>query len=192
MTARTTRTAPATLERHDHLRLFCALRLPDPALDELLAWQERVLAGAPGVRQLGREHLHVTLAFLGRRPADDLPVVGAALREAVAGIVAPVLVPRRYRETRSVGMVVCDDVGGRATRMAARLQRRLERAKIYRPEARPWLPHITVARFRERPHLRPEVPSDTPFSPSEAAVYHSLLRPSGAQYDVLELVALGG
>jgi hypothetical protein len=30
------------------------------------------------------------------------------------------------------------------------------------------------------------------FSPSEAALYHSVLRPDGAQYEVLEAVALGG
>jgi len=192
MTARTAAPADGTLARRDYLRLFCGLRLPEDALERLLAWQAREFGSAAGVRLLGREHLHVTLAFLGRRPAGDVALVGHALREAVAGIDAPVLVPRHYRETRSVGMLVCDDVGGRATRIAARLQRRLERAKIYRPEARPWLPHITVTRFRERPRLRPELPEEARISPSEAAVYHSLLRPGGAHYDVLELVALGG
>jgi len=28
--------------------------------------------------------------------------------------------------------------------------------------------------------------------PSDAALYHSVLRPTGAQYEVLERVALGG
>jgi hypothetical protein len=36
------------------------------------------------------------------------------------------------------------------------------------------------------------VPDLGAFSPSDAAVYHSLLRPSGAQYEILETVALGG
>ena len=63
---------------------------------------------------------------------------------------------------------------------------------VYRPENRVWLAHVTVARFRERPRAGPGVPSLGPVSPSEAALYHSVLRPSGAQYEILESVALGG
>jgi hypothetical protein len=47
-------------------------------------------------------------------------------------------------------------------------------------------------RFRERARLRPPTPDLGAFSPSDAAVYHSALRPDGAQYTVLESVALGG
>ncbi len=55
-----------------------------------------------------------------------------------------------------------------------------------------WHPHITVIRFRQAPRLRPDVPDLGTFSPSGAAVYHSVLRPTGAQYEILETVALGG
>src|SRR5215211_4532760 len=57
---------------------------------------------------------------------------------------------------------------------------------------RAWLPHVTVLRFRERPRLRPELPDLGEVSPSEAAVYSSVLRPTGAQYEILESVPLGG
>jgi hypothetical protein len=49
-----------------------------------------------------------------------------------------------------------------------------------------------VLRFRERPRLRPSLPDLGRFSPSDAAVYLSRLRPTGAQYEVVESVALGG
>jgi hypothetical protein len=49
-----------------------------------------------------------------------------------------------------------------------------------------------VARFRERPRLTPAVPDLGSFSPSEVALYHSVLRPAGAQYEILVSVALGG
>ena len=67
--------------------------------------------------------------------------------------------PVRYRETRSVGMLVLEDVGGAATALAADLGERLERLGVYRRENRPWLPHITVLRFRERPRLAPPAKS---------------------------------
>ena len=57
---------------------------------------------------------------------------------------------------------------------------------------RPWLPHLTVARWRVPPQLRPELPSVGTFVPSDAAAYLSRLHPGGARYEVLESVALGG
>jgi 2'-5' RNA ligase len=84
------------------------------------------------------------------------------------------------------------DEVGTAAGAASELFRRLEELGVYRREARAWLPHVTVLRFRERPRLAPPVPDLGVFSPSEAAVYHSVLRPTGAQYEVLDAVRLGG
>jgi RNA 2',3'-cyclic 3'-phosphodiesterase len=178
-------------QSRDRIRLFCALRLPEPTLDALVDWQGRALRGS---RVVPREHLHITLAFLGHRPADELPSIVEALREAAAGGERPLLRALGYRETRSVGMLVLDDEDDRATSLAVELHERLEQLGVYRRENRPWLPHLTVIRFRERPRLRPELDPAVaePFAPSEAAVYLSRLRPSGAQYEVLDSVALGG
>jgi RNA 2',3'-cyclic 3'-phosphodiesterase len=173
----------------ERLRLFLALRVPDDVLDEIERWQHEQLQS---VRLVGREHLHVTLAFLGHRPMGELEAIVAALRDAAAGATEIRLTPTRYRETRSVGMLVLDDEGGRAARFAGDLQERLERLGVYRRESRPWLPHLTVARWRERPRLRPETPSVGTFVPSDAAAYLSRLHPGGARYEVLESVALGG
>ena len=183
-------TSPASVGDRERLRIFCALRLPDEWLDGLVEWQ-RTIDTPPGVRLVARDNLHVTLAFLGHRPRDELEGVATALREAAAGAAQPVLRVVRYRETRSVGMLVCDDEDGRAAALADDLHTRLERLGVYRREARPWLPHVTVLRFRERPRLRPPLPELGPASPSEAAAYLSVLRPTGAEYAVLESVALG-
>ena len=173
----------------DRLRLFCALRLPAPTVDELTAWQARHLPG--GVRAVERGNLHVTLAFLGSRPAGDVEPVADELRTAAAAAAGIVLRPERYRETRSVGMIVYTDPSGAATALADELGERLERRGLYRREGRPWLPHVTVARFRERPRLGPPPDGLGAISPSDAAVYSSVLRPAGAQYVVLESTALG-
>jgi RNA 2',3'-cyclic 3'-phosphodiesterase len=172
----------------DRLRLFLALRLPDGVLDEIGRWQSAAL---PGVRLVPREHLHVTLAFLGHRPAGELDAIVDVLRELAAGVPEIRLTPVRYRETRSVGMVVLEDGEDRAAALAEGLHERLERLGVYEREGRRWLPHLTVARWRERPHLRPEPPPRRTFVPSDAAAYLSRLRPGGAEYRVLESVALG-
>jgi 2'-5' RNA ligase len=172
--------------------LFCALRLPDETLDELVAWQRDVLADVPRVRPVSPDHLHITLAFLGHRPVGELESILGVLREAAAGAESPRLAVGGYRETRSVGMLTCDDEGGRAAALADDLQERLVALGVYERERRRWLPHVTVVRFRERPRLQPAPPRLAPFVPSDAAAYLSRLRPGGAQYEVLESMEVGG
>jgi 2'-5' RNA ligase len=158
----------------------------------IAAWQRDVLGAPEGVRVVPRDHLHATIAFLGSRPADELVPISTAVGAAAQDGARPVLRLTRYRETRSVAMLVFDDEEGRAGRIAADVQRRLVGLGVYKAEKRPWLPHVTVARFRQPPRLKPPLPDLGAVSPSEAAVYHSVLRPGGAQYEVLESVELGG
>jgi 2'-5' RNA ligase len=164
----------------ERLRLFLALRLSADVLDAIERWQRAELPG--NVRVLRREQLHVTLAFLGHRPAGELEPIVGVLRAAAAEAGEIRLVPARYRETRSVGMLVLEDEGGRAARLAGDVHERLEELGVYRREDRPWLPHLTVARWRERPRLRLEPPPVGTFVPSDAAAYLSRLHPGGAQY----------
>jgi 2'-5' RNA ligase len=168
---------PASLEGHERPRLFCALRLPDEALDVLSEWQNSHIRGG---RPVPPDHLHITLAFLGHRPVAELESILAALRESAAAGGPIRLVPERYRETRTVGMLALTDPLGGAVRLADDLQRRLEKLGVYERERRPWLPHLTVVRFRERPRLQPPLPGRGEIMPSDAAVYLSRLRSSGA------------
>ncbi len=177
------------MESDERIRLFCALRLSDDVLDGFVAWQA---AHLPEGRLVPRENLHVTLAFLGHRPVTEAEAVVGELRAAAAAAGPMRFEPCRYGETRSVGMLVLDDEGGAGTLMAADLHARLAALGSYRPEARPWLPHVTVLRFRRPPRLRPPLPNVRSIVPSDAAAYLSRLRPGGAQYEVLESVALGG
>jgi RNA 2',3'-cyclic 3'-phosphodiesterase len=181
-----------TVGGDERIRLFVGLRLPEDTLDSLEDWQLEAFADARDVRVVPRANLHITLAFLGSRPAAELEPIAQSLRDAAAGAEIPVLALRRYRETRSVGMLVLHDAEGRATALARDLHARLEQLGVYEREKRPWLPHATVVRFRRPPRLRPRLPALREVSPSEAAVYHSLLRRGGAQYVALETVRLGG
>ena len=180
-----------TVARDERLRLFLGFPLPEPAADAVARWQRDELP-EQDVRPVSRENLHVTIAFLGSRPAGEVGSIADALRAAVEGVAPPVLTPLRYRETRAVGMLVFADDDGRATQIAEDAHRRLAELGVYEPERREWLPHLTVVRFRERPRLRPAILELGPVTMSDAAVYMSRLRPTGAQYEVVESVPLGG
>jgi 2'-5' RNA ligase len=93
-------------------------------------------------------------------------------------------------------MVVLEDVGGAATALADDVQERLDRLGVYRREGRPWLPHLTVVRFKERAGLSSGAPNICSHV-VRSALYRSLLGrgpggDGGARYDVLETAALGG
>ncbi|HEX4929222.1 MAG TPA: 2'-5' RNA ligase family protein [Gaiellaceae bacterium] len=172
----------------ERLRLFLGLQIPEDTLSTIQAWQARELSG----RIVPRENLHITMAFLGARPAADLPAVLRILGDAANAVAPPLLELVRYRETRSVGMLVLSDSTGSSDRLAVRLHEELAALGVYRPERRPWLPHVTVLRFREPPRLSPPLPELPEFAPSGAAAFLSRLHPSGARYEVLESFPLGG
>ena len=93
-------TSAGSVGGDERLRLFLALELPSATLDELDAWSAANLSGG---RITSREHLHVTLAFLGSRPAGEVDSIVGALRDAVAaGLEAIAFEAVRWRETRSV------------------------------------------------------------------------------------------
>jgi 2'-5' RNA ligase len=183
----------------ERIRLFCALQLPDETVARVVAWQSEHLRDG---RIVPPENLHVTLAFLGSRPAEEVPAIMAELRAAAGGAGPIELRPEGYRETRSVGMIVLEDVGGAATALADDLAERLEGLGAYRREARPWLPHLTVLRFKKRAGLSPEVGNIRSINVVRSALYRSVLgrgsaenssaEHSGARYDALETAALGG
>jgi len=183
-------TSDASVDGDGALRLFCALTLPTETLARLAAWQAQLPGGC--YRRVPRENLHVTLAFLGARPVAEVDAIGAELGAAAAAGGPIVLRALRYRETRSVGMLVFDDQDGVAGELARDLHERLQQLGVYEPERRAWLPHVTVVRFRERPRLAPPLPGLGAVAPSGAAVYMSRLRPSGAEYVVVQNCRLGG
>ena len=177
---------PGTVEGDERIRLFLALELPDDAVEALVGWGEEHLTGGRPVTSF-----HITLAFLGSRPQIELGPIVDVLRHEAAETEPFLLEPVRYRETQSVGMLVLADPSGRATALAERVQLGLERLGVYERERRPWLPHVTVLRFRERPRIRPPLPALEPFAPSGAAALLSRLHPSGARYETLESCAFG-
>ena len=177
--------SPGTVEGDERVRLFLALELPADVTAELARWGKEHLSRARPVTSF-----HITLAFLGSQPRRALEPIIDVLRRESATTESFVLEPVRYRETRSVAMLVLADPSGRATALAERVQNGLEQLGVYERERRPWLPHVTVLRFRERPRLSPPLPELRPFVPSGAAALLSRLHPSGARYEVLESYAL--
>ena len=177
------------------LRLFVALDLPDAARAALARFRD---AAADTVvwRPLPESSFHVTLAFLGYRPEEEVERVAGVLgalpawsppKSALAeGLLLP---PRRAR----VLTVALADPAGALGALQAAVSAGLAGAGLYEPEARPFRPHVTVARLRPRtrPPRTAEVHLDPlEFSAEAVTLYVSRLHPSGARYEPLARAAL--
>jgi RNA 2',3'-cyclic 3'-phosphodiesterase len=134
------------------VRLFVALDLPDPVLDELVAWQAEAFGALPDLRPLPRASLHITLAFLGYQAVRDVErIEEVAFEKAVEPFdlrpIDVVEVPKRKPRLYAVGLEEPAEALGR---WQADLSRRLHEARLYQPEKRPFWPHVTVARVKSR------------------------------------------
>lgn len=184
--------------REPRARLFVALELPAPIREALASWRGPVLAAASdALRPLADEGLHVTLCFLGGQPADQVHAVLAAVLAAVSGLPAAPLrlgdglwLPRRGPKVLAVGLA---DPAGVLSAVQAQLSDALASGGWYRPERRPYLPHVTVARVRHGARVRAEplaAPAALEFTGSRVTLYRSHLSPSGARYEPLGSVEL--
>jgi len=187
------------------VRLFVALDLPEPVVEALVAWRAPLVRGAAELRAVPREALHVTLAFLGWKPEAAIAPLGELVEACAAGVggVAglalgePLWLPRRRPRVLAVAL---EDRHGQLIALQERLVARLAADGWHEPEARPYLPHVTVARVRGRgapqAQSRPIAisggagPPALPFDGAAVVLYRSRLSPAGARYEPLSVSRL--
>jgi 2'-5' RNA ligase len=209
-------------------RLFIALDLPSALRQELSSWARcalRAAASQPpepvarrgrrgarpehraagrlhGIRTLDAESMHVTLAFLGSRPVEEIgPLCGvvescAAVGMGEVSIGAPLWLPTR--RPRALAVELHDDDS-----CLAELHRTLEgdlraaglvsAAPTLGAGHRAFRPHVTVARLRQGAVPRERMLEPTPrraFLPERLVLYRSWLSPEGASYEPLAFSAI--
>ena len=180
--------------------MFLALDLPEEAREGLVRWREAILSARDDVRPVRPEALHVTLVFLGWQDESAADRIAEAAFGALpagppprlaAGGVKPV--PPRNARLFALDL---DDEDGRATKLQAAMSDALEAGGWYRPEKRPFWPHITLARVKRGERRVPPPPGDPappadPFEASAVTLYRSTLRPQGALYEPLARTVAG-
>jgi len=182
----------------DAIRAFFAIELGPDARRAAAAVARRLREdpGGDGVRWVRPEALHVTLHFLGeidstraaplaRRASLELAaLLPFALHLGPAGLFPS---PRRPR------VVV---LGLEPTAPLVKLAAAVERAVVaegFPPEERPFRPHLTLGRVRERrfPSVAALAVPAAEFAVEEAVLFRSELSPAGSRYTPIERVPLG-
>ena len=159
-------------------RLFVALELPAEVRSVLESWSRGHVGRMARVRLVEPESLHVTLCFVGSRPAGEIDAIAAA----------------------------CGGVSGLPP-ASLTLGAALQDGGFYEPETRPFLAHVTVARVAHegRPrrdtrvahdgHPRREdlpAPEAVRFTGDTVTLYRSHLGRGPAHYEALSRVTLSG
>lgn len=136
--------------------------------------------------------------FLGYLPEKKIEQVAKTAFDAVDGLPGARLAvlgirPLPPRDPRLFAFDLADE-GGRATAVQAAAADALAAAKLYRPEKRPFWPHLTFARVKRGERRVPAVPDDglpsEPFDAGQITLYRSHLSSRGARYEPLERVNL--
>lgn len=178
------------------VRAFVALDLDAPAHERLVTAIEALRPQLRGVKWVRPEGLHLTLRFLGTSSEDVLDCMKPRLAAAAsrcppcqAGLTGFGLFPERGApRVLWVGLDFAPPL--RALQDAA------EAAAAdcgFARERRPFSPHLTLGRWRER-GPRPALPAaELGMARLERLVlYRSELRPGGAVYTPLGIFPLGG
>jgi 2'-5' RNA ligase len=151
-------------------------------------WQDAELGLRDEVRLA--QVLHVTLCFLGDRPQTDLPAIVQAL-EAIAfsqlevRFSEPLFLPERG--AKRVVALGLEHEGGLVA-LQRDVSQSLAALKVYKADRRPYLAHLTVARFRRPGRTFALQNVNVPaFHLSQMTLYNSLLERTGAVHTPLAI-----
>ncbi len=192
----------------EKIRAFIAIELPDPFKDSLSSLEDRLRpAEHPYVKWVDPQGIHLTLKFLGNIATDQVPRIIEAITLASQGT-SPLKLqigglgafPNLQRPR-----VIWVAVTGEVDPLIA-LQRGIDQALVplgFAIEKRPFSPHLTLGRLRERasPVERNSIGKLVMATKSEGnpamevnqiSLMRSTLTPSGAIYSRLASIELKG
>lgn len=183
-------------------RLFVALDLPEDLREGIVNWGEGELRD-PALRVVAPESLHITLAFLGYLPGREITRLGEIVRGL--GAMAPALRledPVAKPSLRRARLFALPAISPAAAPLQRELEQKLVAERLYKPEKRPFWPHVTIARVKSggrgsrRPAAVERPPRALPKGLLELALcvrvtlYRSVLQPQGSRYTPLAQVEL--
>ncbi len=178
------------------MRLFTGLPVPAETAEAVERWTGEWRRRFPRVGWVAAPLLHISLHFFGelpeeqaRRLSDDLAGLRASAVRARTGEVGR-FPPGRGAPPRVIYLALAEGAA-EVTGLQARYAQRIA-ALGYSPEARPFVPHLTLARVR-RPEPGLEQIAGEPgltFTFDRLVLFESILRPQGPEYRPLQTLVL--
>lgn len=171
----------------DAKRLFVALDLPRDAAREVSLWQDEALEGQRELRLMGT--IHLTLAFLGQVLVARIPMLTETLTSIRFDPLRLTIEDVIFLPERGAKRVIALRLGGddgALLGLQAEVSATLAERGLYKPEKRPFLPHVTVARYRNPGQPFPlQNVNISEFGVDQMVLYSSLLQRGGAVHTPL-------
>jgi len=167
------------------LRLFVAAYPPADIAAGLLA--STTALNIPNAKLVSPEQLHLTLHFIGDTDARQLPDVHESIARSVSGL-TPACLRITHLETMPPRRphLIAAILSPHAT--LSELHRRLAHrlARNLNEKGRPYLPHMTTARFRneQQPEITHPLEPAPEFDLTEVLLMRSVLHSSGAEHRI--------
>ena len=184
------------------IRSFIAIEIPEDTKTMIGEVQQQLKKSGVGVRWVKPGSMHLTLKFLGNIRPEQVDDIAAAVAqevrsESVLTLQAVGLGGFPSQRKPRVIWVGLEGEVQRLSRIQARLEIGLEALGFAR-EKRPFRPHLTIGRIKERRRLQSlvdamtvlELPQFNSFDADEIILYKSDLRPTGAIYTKLQRMPL--
>jgi len=180
------------------IRAFFGLPVPDPLRNRLEPYLAACAATAPEFRWTPAANLHLTVRFIGNVEHSVVDGIAGRLDElGLPGFDLELRELGTFKRGRLVRVVWLQLRAGaeQARELAAQVEAECVSAGL-EPEARPFQPHLTLARARPRdgstlPAL-PSIPTElAPWRVEELVLYRSHLGRAGAVYEPLRRIRLG-
>ena len=174
------------------IRAFLGVGLPEAQRQALNGYLEARRAAEDGLRWVSPDNLHLTLRFLGAVKPELVERLTEGLRELrFASFEVRLGALGTFGRGAAVRVLWLGLAAGAAE--LAGLAGQVEEACVRSgaaPEARPYNPHLTLARARDRKGVElaelPPAPAVPGWRVAEMALYRSRLGPGGAVHSVLE------
>jgi 2'-5' RNA ligase len=175
------------------MRLFVGIPLSAGVRAELTSALTPAISQVKGWRWASAESWHITLQFLGNTSQEKCEFLSAQIRDLQCPAVPIQTDGLDFFERAGIfyaGVSLRPELSA--------LQRKVSDAATqsgFAPETRPYHPHITLARAKDRVRGRalrafrdmlPEDPEFSPFLAEEFLLFESFLGPAGARYEIRE------
>ncbi|MGO0123043.1 RNA 2',3'-cyclic phosphodiesterase [Desulfothermobacter acidiphilus] len=179
-------------------RLFWAVALPAALRRQLSELQRQLGFSSRQVKWVEEGNLHLTVRFLGDTPHKQVEAIKEAVALHLSGVPAFVSEVDRLGAFPSLRRPRVLWVGVKAHPLLSRLHGAVEAAVRqlgFAPEERPFAPHITLGRVREREELGADRLAQVSFPPAplpvdELVLFRSVLSAEGPLYQPLAALRL--
>ena len=170
-------------------RVFISIDLPQSIIDFLKNIENRQVYW---IKWMKADNLHITLNFLGEITADEIKATKQIIADTTPYL-APFVLGLVKTSSESDMLWLLPEENETLVNLQAELKNKLKKSRIGKPERRPYVPHVLLAKSKTGRAMawQPKNFSPLEFPVDKIHLYESRLTPGAATHILIESFKLG-